>query len=277
MSAVRGGSADTGADPGTEAGTGTDTGTGTEAGVTRLVAVTSCPTGIAHTYMAAEALEQAAAEAGVGIHVETQGSVGADPIPGHVIAEAAVIFAADVEVRDKERFAGKPTVQVGVKSAISDGPALISRAVAAAREAASTGAPTADAPRTDAPTAPAPESEGPGESRGAQLRGWLMTGVSYMIPFVAAGGILIALGFALGGYEIDKAAAVTKHFDWTELNSWAALCFQTGQLAFEYLVPVLSGYIAFAMADRPGSRPASWAARSRWPSRRASWAAWRPA
>lgn len=256
MSAVRGGSADTGADPGTEAGTGTDTGTGTEAGVTRLVAVTSCPTGIAHTYMAAEALEQAAAEAGVEIHVETQGSVGADPIPGHVIAEAgAVIFAADVEVRDKERFAGKPTVQVGVKSAISDGPALISRAVAAAREAASTGAPTADAPRTDAPTAPAPESEGPGESRGAQLRGWLMTGVSYMIPFVAAGGILIALGFALGGYEIDKAAAVTKHFDWTELNSWAALCFQTGQLAFEYLVPVLSGYIAFAMADRPGLAP----------------------
>ncbi|GAA2099606.1 hypothetical protein GCM10009801_71400 [Streptomyces albiaxialis] len=231
--------------PQTSAGESREEGTGGA----RIVAVTACPTGIAHTYMAAEALEQAAAEAGVRIAVETQGSAGAEPVADEVIAAAdAVIFAADVEVRDKDRFAGKPTVQVGVKNAISDGAGLIARAVAAI------GTERHEEARTE--REPAPAAEPPqGEGRGAQLRGWLMTGVSYMIPFVAAGGILIALGFALGGYEIDKAAAVTEHFDWTELKSWAALCFQTGQLAFEYLVPVLSGYIAFAMADRPGLAP----------------------
>ncbi len=85
----------------------------------KFVAVTSCPTGIAHTYMAAEALEQAAADSGDEMHVETQGSAGSDPLDPQIIADAdAVIFAADVEVRDRERFAGKPLVQSGVKRAI---------------------------------------------------------------------------------------------------------------------------------------------------------------
>ena len=99
----------------------------------KLVAVTSCPTGIAHTYMAAESIEQAATAAGHSITVETQGAAGADPIPADVIAAAdAVIFAADVEVRNRERFAGKPLVIAPVKRAINDGPALIAEAVQAA-------------------------------------------------------------------------------------------------------------------------------------------------
>ena len=100
----------------------------------KFVAVTSCPTGIAHTYMAAEALEQAAAAEGHEIAVETQGSAGSDPLPPEVIAAAdAVIFGADLEVRDRHRFAGKPLVDVGVKKAISNAPGIIEQAVAAAK------------------------------------------------------------------------------------------------------------------------------------------------
>ena len=113
----------------------------------KIVAVTSCPTGIAHTYMAAEALEIAAQEAGHEIHVETQGSAGSNPLGRATIAEAdAVIFAADVEVRDRARFDNKPLIARGVKAAISNGPGLIAEAEAAA--AAWT--PPAAGERTDA-------------------------------------------------------------------------------------------------------------------------------
>ena len=99
----------------------------------KLVAVTSCPTGIAHTYMAAEAIEQAAKAAGHDIAVETQGAAGATPIPPEVIAAAdAVIFAADVEVRGRERFAGKPTIQTSVKRGINGAAELVSEAESAA-------------------------------------------------------------------------------------------------------------------------------------------------
>ena len=98
----------------------------------KFVAVTSCPTGIAHTYMAAEALEQAAADSGDEMHVETQGSAGSDPLDPQIIADAdAVIFAADVEVRDRERFAGKPLVQSGVKRAIGGAAQMLDEARAA--------------------------------------------------------------------------------------------------------------------------------------------------
>ena len=98
----------------------------------KFVAVTSCPTGIAHTYMAAEALEQAAADSGDEMHVETQGSAGSDPLDPQIIADAdAVIFAADVEVRDRERFAGKPLVQSGVKRAIGGAAEMLNEARAA--------------------------------------------------------------------------------------------------------------------------------------------------
>ena len=110
----------------------------------KFVAVTSCPTGIAHTYMAAEALEQAAADAGDEMHVETQGSAGSDPLDPQIIADAdAVIFAADVDVRDRERFAGKPLVQSGVKRAIGGAAQMLDEAraaVAAGPPAAGAGA-----------------------------------------------------------------------------------------------------------------------------------------
>ena len=214
----------------------------------KLLAITACPTGIAHTYMAAEALEQAAADAGHEMVVETQGSAGTTPFTDAQISEAdAIILAADVEVRDKDRFTHLPTIQVGVKKAISGAEALVAQAVEAARNA-----PAADVP-AQRTAVPATKDFGPGF--GARLRGWLMTGVSYVIPFVAAGGLLIALGFAIGGYQITEAPAVTEGFDWASSMSWAALFFQLGGLAFGFLVPVLGGFIAYAIADRPAIVP----------------------
>ncbi|MEU8516146.1 fructose-specific PTS transporter subunit EIIC [Kitasatospora sp. NPDC048722] len=207
-----------------------------------LVAVTSCPTGIAHTYMAAKALELAAVRAGVRIQVETQGSAGTTPLAPEVIAAAdAVIFAHDVEVRDRARFAGKPTVDVGVKAAVNRADDLIARAAGLVTE---TGSGARAAAPVAAPSAPT------GEHWAQRLRKYLMTGVSYMIPFVAAGGLLIALAFAIGGYQIASAPSVLGHFDWTSSHSWAAMLFQTGKTSFGFLVPVLSGYIAWAIADR---------------------------
>ncbi len=232
----------------------------------KFVAVTSCPTGIAHTYMAAESLEQSAAAAGHEIVVETQGAGGAERIdPATIAAADAVIFAADVEVQARERFAGKPTVTSGVKGAINNGPALIAQAEEAARSA-----PVAATAPAGAPAAAGAGGGGPelaskvqdGDSWGTKFRQWLMTGVSYLIPFVAAGGLLIALGFALNtiavgdqGYLVTEAPPVTEQFSVTSLSDWAALCFQIGGLAFSFLVPVLAGFIAFAMADRPGIAP----------------------
>ncbi len=198
--------------------------------------------------MAAEALENAAREAGVELAVETQGSAGFTRLDPAVVAAAdAVVFAHDVPVRDKERFAGKPTVDVGVKAGINRPAELL----AEAREKAARGEVTADA-RKPSPVDEAGES---GDGYGTKLRTWLMSGVSYMVPFVAAGGLLIALGFAIGGWKIDKAPSVAEHFIWTDHTSWAALLFQIGGLAFAFLVPVLAGYIAYGMADRPGLVP----------------------
>ncbi|MDG5801916.1 fructose-specific PTS transporter subunit EIIC [Streptomyces ossamyceticus] len=215
----------------------------------RIVAVTSCPTGIAHTYMAAESLENAGRDAdGVEIVVETQGSAGFSRLDPAVIAAAdGVIFAHDVPVREKERFAGKPTVDTGVKAAINRPAELI----AEVRGKAERGEVTAAA----RPGTPVERAGEPGEGYGTKLRKWLMTGVSYMVPFVAAGGLLIALGFAIGGYQINEAKSVTEHFDWGQIDSWGALLFQIGAAAFGFLVPVLAGYIAYGMADRPGLVP----------------------
>ncbi|MFJ9147287.1 fructose-specific PTS transporter subunit EIIC [Streptomyces sp. NPDC102270] len=215
----------------------------------RIVAVTSCPTGIAHTYMAAESLENAGREAGVELVVETQGSAGFDRLDPAVIAAAdGVIFAHDVPVRDKDRFAGKPTVDVGVKAGINRPAELITEV----RAKAARGEVTAGAAGAGTPVERAGE---PGDGYGTKLRKWLMTGVSYMVPFVAAGGLLLALGFAIGGWQIASAPSVMKHFSWTEIDSWGALLFQIGQVAFGFLIPVLAGYIAYGMADRPGLVP----------------------
>ncbi|MFQ6141715.1 fructose-specific PTS transporter subunit EIIC [Streptomyces seoulensis] len=215
----------------------------------RIVAVTSCPTGIAHTYMAAESLANAGREAGVELVVETQGSAGFTRLdPAVITAADGVILAHDVPVRDKHRFAGKPTVDVGVKAGVNRPAELI----AEVRRKVARGERTAPAGSAATPVDRAGE---PGEGYGAKLRKWLMSGVSYMVPFVAAGGLLIALGFALGGYEVNKAPSVMDHFLWTRSDSWAALMFQIGGVAFAFLVPVLAGYIAYGMADRPGLVP----------------------
>lgn len=246
----------------------------------KFVAVTSCPTGIAHTYMAAEALEEAAREAGHEIEVETQGSAGSTPLSRATIASAdAVIFAADVDVRDKARFDGKPLVRAGVKRAINDGDTMIAEAVAAAeRQPATVGAGAAGAGAAGAVAASSGHDEDEQQvGVGTRLRQWLMTGVSYMIPFVAAGGLLIAIGFLFGGDDVvtklyggtiggttytDVAGnfplGFTKEGSLDLLISqagYAGLLFVIGKISFFMLVPVLSGFIAFAIADRPGLVP----------------------
>jgi fructose PTS system EIIBC or EIIC component len=239
----------------------------------KIVAVTSCPTGIAHTYMAAEALEQAAKDAGHDIKVETQGAAGAEAVPDADIAAAdAVVFAADVEVRNRERFAGKPLVQTSVKRAINDAPNLIVEAEAAARSGAGSGGVLAGAAgeaveAVGMETAARPETKiDQTAGLGTRLRQWLMTGVSYMIPFVAAGGILIALGFLFGGgavkpkvyggtFEGVTYQAITDYTQVVQKAGWAGLLFLIGATAFSMLVPILAGFIAYAMADRPGLVP----------------------
>jgi PTS system fructose-specific IIC component len=233
----------------------------------KFVGVTSCPTGIAHTYMAAEALEQAARAAGHEIEIETQGAAGANPLPPETIAAAdAVIFGVDVEVRDRHRFEGKPIVQVGVKKAISDAAGIIAQAEEAARTAPAAGAPGGGTGNPLTSGGPALVSKVQADAGTAtKVRQWLMTGVSYMIPFVAAGGILIALSFMLaqivagkeGAILVTKVplATVATNFNWGDGMHWAALLFQVGAASFAFLVPALAGFIGFAIADRPGIVP----------------------
>ncbi|MGY1801728.1 fructose-specific PTS transporter subunit EIIC [Blastococcus sp. SYSU D00922] len=239
-----------------------------------IVVVSACPTGIAHTYMAADKLVAAGKAAGVDVHVETQGSSGATPLDPAVIRAAdAAIFAVDVGVRDQGRFAGKPLVQSGTKRAINEPDAMIREALAAADDPNArrvSGSAAAEAPAT---------SSGGGARTGAEIRRWLLTGVSYMIPFVAAGGLLIALGFLFGGYQIvngnPDVEGQSYALSWVLNNSFfdlpsasgieglddgflgylGAVCTVLGQAAFGFLVPALAGYIAFAIADRPGIVP----------------------
>lgn len=235
-----------------------------------LVAVTACPTGIAHTYMAAEALEAAAEKAGIEIAVETQGSAGSTPLSHETIANAsAVIFAVDVGVRDRSRFAGLPMVSSSVKRPIDEADKMIAEALRYADDP--------NAPRVEGHAAEAGASSGAEESWGGRIRRVLMTGVSYMIPFVAAGGLLIALGFLLGGYEIANHAgevlADSTLFSPPDISAYAdpslahvpfdsgvlaylgAALFVLGKFAFAFFVPALAGYIAYAIADRPGIAP----------------------
>ena len=244
----------------------------------KFVAVTSCPTGIAHTYMAAENLEQTGKDLGHEVQVETQGSAGTVPLSDDVIAAAdGVIYAADLEVKGKERFAGKPFVDVGVKKAVHDPKAVLDAAIAAVENAPKAGTPEAAAAAAAAAAAPASPSAARQVGTGTRIRQWLMTGVSYMIPFVAAGGLLIALGFLFGGdgvvaklyggtYDGVTYTAVApniadgfpKGVDIYTLLSQAGfpgLMFLVGKVAFFMLVPILSAYIAFAIADRPGLVP----------------------
>lgn len=221
-----------------------------------IVAITACPTGIAHTYMAADALKLAAERADVELVVETQGSSGSTALPASTIAAAdAVIFATDVGVKDRGRFAGKPVIASGVKRAINEPDAMIAESVAAAdnpRAARVEGSVDADS-----------GTEGSSDvGWGTRTRQILLTGVSYMIPFVAAGGLLMALGFLFGGWDISDVAqdialnnSLTNLPDGGLLQYLGAILFALGQLAMGFLVPALAGYIAFAIADRPGLAP----------------------
>ncbi|MCL6289807.1 fructose-specific PTS transporter subunit EIIC [Streptomyces griseus] len=221
----------------------------------RIVAVTSCPTGIAHTYMAAESLAAAGRAEGVEVTVETQGSAGFKKLDPAVVAAAdAVIWAHDVEVREKGRFRGKPLVDVGVKAGINRPAELIAEARRKA-ERGEIAAVSEDGGSTDSGDGDGGGSGADHAHFGVRLRTYLMSGVSYMVPFVAAGGLLIALSFAIGGYEIASAKSVADHFVWGEADSWAALLNQIGSAAFAFLVPVLAGYIAYGMADRPALVP----------------------
>ncbi|GAD86853.1 PTS sugar transporter [Nocardia asteroides NBRC 15531] len=220
----------------------------------KIVAVTACPTGIAHTYMAADSLTAAGERAEVDVAVETQGSSGGQKLdPATIAAADAVIFATDVGVKDRNRFAGKPVIESGVKRAINEPDTMIAEAVAAV---------TTPGAATVGGSAPAPRQAAKGIGWGTRLRQILLTGVSYMIPFVAAGGLLIALSFLLGGYEIsDSAKDIVLDSSLTDLPDGGlatylgAVLFQIGALAFGFLVPALAGYIAFAIADRPGLAP----------------------
>jgi PTS system fructose-specific IIC component len=226
----------------------------------RIVAVTSCATGIAHTFMAADALTAAGTAAGVDLVVEPQGSSGYQALPQGVIDNAdAVIFATDVDVRELGRFAGKPVVRSGVKRGIEQPKELITEAVAAAND------PTASRVTASAGAASTAASTD-GLSWGARIQRILLTGVSYMIPFVAGGGLLIALSFLpfLGGVNVN---ADNQAFDVVVDNAlWdlpaggfgqylGSVLFVIGATSMGFLVSALAGYIAFAIADRPGIAP----------------------
>lgn len=226
------------------------------ADVKRLVAVTACPTGIAHTYMAADALAAAGERAGVDVQVETQGSAGAKALDTKVIEAAdAVIFAVDVDVRDKHRFAGKPVISAPVKRGIDEPDEMVGEAIAAATDPSARRVSAAEATQGS-------EQAESGEGVGAALKRSLLTGVSYMIPFVAAGGLLMALGFLVGGYEIaNNADTVLQEGNLTSLPDGGigeylgAVLYKIGRLSMDFLIPALAGYIAYALADRPGIAP----------------------
>ncbi len=239
-----------------------------------LLAITSCPTGIAHTYMAAESLEAAAKEKGVELHVETQGSGGIEPFKPEVIAKAgAIIIAADVGISGRDRFAGMPLIESGVKRPMAKGEAekMIDEAVAAAKDPNS---------KKVQATGGSSSSDGDGGANvgwGKRIQQALMTGVSYMIPFVAAGGLLTALGFLIGGYDVAFVSAdVVGGYSFTNLpdhmpylqNEVEMLTDRSGMLLYlgavfaflgsqgmGFLVAALSGYIAFGLAGRPGIAP----------------------
>ena len=235
------------------------------------MAITACPTGIAHTYMAADALTQTAAERDdVSLTVETQGSSNNESVSQSTIDAAdAVIFATDVGVRDRERFAGKPVIESGVKRAINEPGTMLDKAVAAAHNPHAHKV-SGTATRADA------EEEGQSLGWGKRIQQAIMTGVSYMVPFVAAGGLLLALGFLFGGADMANGwqelstdfslgnlpghdvtiDGELMHFERSGLLLYlGAVLFAIGQAAMGFIVAALSGYIAYALAGRPGIAP----------------------
>jgi len=216
---------------------------GARAGSTaNILAVTSCPTGIAHTYMAAEGLEKAAKAAGVGIKIETRGSGGAkNVLTAKEIEEAGcIIVAADAQV-PMDRFDGKKVIECQVSDGINKADSLIGRAM------------KGDAPVYHAANAPAQQQAGKSSGGiGHQIYTQLMNGVSHMLPFVVGGGILIAIAFLLDGLMVDMSSlSIEERGNFGSITPVAAMLKNVGDVAFKLMLPVLAGFIAMAIGDRP--------------------------
>ncbi|MEH8168382.1 fructose-specific PTS transporter subunit EIIC [Aeromonas veronii] len=200
-----------------------------------IIGVTGCPAGIAHTYLAAESLERAARELGYEVKVETNGSIGVknSPTADEIARATAIVVACDKQV-DMARFAGKPLIKTGVKAPIKDGKGLIEQAL-------------------KAPAYVADKDEKKGEEKRASggssdLYRYLMNGVSHMIPFVVTGGLLIALSLAIGGNPTPSGMQIPEGSMWNQILN-------VGVAAFTLMIPILAGYIAYAIGDRPALAP----------------------
>ena len=212
-------------------------------GQAKILAVTSCPTGIAHTYMAAEGIEKAAKEKGCYVKIETRGSGGAkNVLTAKDIEEAdCIIVAADAQV-PMERFDGKKVIECQVSDGISKAAELLERAV------------SGDAPvyHAAAGTRTAVQSAKKSGSVGHQIYTQLMNGVSHMLPFVVGGGILIAIAFVIDGICVDmNALDVAERANFGTITPVAAWLKGLGGTAFGFMLPVLAGFIAMAIGDRP--------------------------
>ncbi len=203
----------------------------------KLVAITACPVGIAHTYMAAENIQNAADELGIDMKVETQGSIGVENALTEADIEAAdgVIIASDKDV-SKERFAGKKLLAVGVQEGIRKPKELIQKFEKDEVPVYKAGMKTADEVKAEKK-----KKENP-------VYRHLMNGVSYMIPFIVVGGLLIAIALTLGGEQTDGGIVIPEDSFWKQVEA-------IGGASFAFMVPILAGYIAYSIADRPGLAP----------------------
>ncbi|MFA0235409.1 fructose-specific PTS transporter subunit EIIC [Vibrio sp. 10N.222.55.C7] len=201
-----------------------------------IIGVTGCPAGVAHTYLAAEALEKGAAALGYDIKVETNGSIGVknSPTQEEIERADAIVVACDKQV-DMARFAGKRVISTNVKAPIKDAQGLIKQAL--------------NAPSYQAEQAPTNQSVAEKASQArSDLYRYLMNGVSHMIPFVVTGGLLIALALAIGGEPSESGMAIPAGSMWNQI-------LEVGVVAFTLMIPILAGYIAYAIADRPALTP----------------------
>lgn len=208
-----------------------------------ILAVTGCPNGIAHTYMAAENIEKKAKELGCRVKVETRGSGGAKNVLTKAeIAEAAcIIVAADTQV-PMDRFAGRPVIQCKVSDGISKAEGLLDRAL------------NGNVPLYQAKgSSQAADSEEESDSVGHQIYKHLMNGVSHMLPFVIGGGILIAIAFLIDGFAVDlNSLPFDERSNFGTITPMAAMFKSIGGVAFGFMLPILAGFIAMSIADRPG-------------------------
>jgi fructose PTS system EIIBC or EIIC component len=204
--------------------------------MTKILAVTACPVGIAHTYMAAENLQKAGKALGVDIKVETQGSIGVEnALTEQDIAEAdGIIIAADKEV-PKERFAGKKVIITGVQDGVHKPEELIKKVL------------SGEAPVYKPEMASASKSSASAKKENPFYK-HLMSGVSYMVPFIVVGGLLIALALTLGGQQTPGGIVIPEDSIWSKVSA-------LGGTAFTFMVPILAGFIAVSIADRPGLVP----------------------